>query len=64
MANHYGTLSGGHYTSFCKNVFSKSWFKYDDSVVSPMPESQVCSKEGYLLFYTAINFADTIPDFD
>jgi hypothetical protein len=23
VSNHYGTMSGGHYTAFCKNVYSQ-----------------------------------------
>lgn len=34
VSNHYGSLSGGHYTAFCKNVMRNKWFEFDDSSVS------------------------------
>ena len=26
VSNHFGSLSGGHYTAFCKNPIHKKWF--------------------------------------
>jgi ubiquitin carboxyl-terminal hydrolase 8 len=41
IANHYGTLHGGHYTAFVKNPYKGVWNSFDDSKATPMDESQV-----------------------
>ncbi|EDQ92219.1 uncharacterized protein MONBRDRAFT_19778 [Monosiga brevicollis MX1] len=56
VSNHYGNMSGGHYIAFCRDFQSRRWYKFDDSAVSPMPESQVCSNAAYLLFYSCLDF--------
>ena len=27
VSNHYGTMSGGHYTAFCKNVYQQRFVR-------------------------------------
>lgn len=39
--NHYGTLHGGHYTSFVKNPYEGEWSCFDDSKAAKMDASQV-----------------------
>ena len=36
VSNHYGTMHGGHYTAFAKNVYDKKWYKFDDQYVTEM----------------------------
>ncbi|CAK9800857.1 Ubiquitin carboxyl-terminal hydrolase 8 [Anthophora quadrimaculata] len=57
MSNHYGTMGGGHYTSFCKNAAQNKWYKYDDQTVTEVTISQVRSQNNtaYLLFYTSFS---------
>lgn len=31
VANHLGTIGGGHYISYAKNTVDQSWYKFDDS---------------------------------
>ena len=50
ITNHYGTLSAGHYTSFCKLPSAGDWYKCDDSVITKMAAS-VKSSSAYMLFY-------------
>eukprot|EP01135_Chromosphaera_perkinsii_P003283 Nk52_evm58s239 gene=Nk52_evmTU58s239 len=63
VSNHYGTMEGGHYTAYCKNVFEGSWSQFDDTVVSSISESKICSKASYVLFYTAIDFKSSSQKF-
>lgn len=51
VCNHYGTLDGGHYTAYCKNMASRSWYKFDDCEVSEISPSSIQSPAAYLLFY-------------
>ncbi|KAJ2806984.1 ubiquitin-specific protease doa4 [Coemansia guatemalensis] len=51
VANHFGTLSGGHYTASVFNGFRGQWNYYDDTRVSPIPENQVATPAAYLLFF-------------
>jgi ubiquitin C-terminal hydrolase len=51
IVNHYGHLSGGHYTSYVKNEMDEKWYKYDDSSCSEIPESKIRSEHAYILFY-------------
>lgn len=39
--NHYGTLSGGHYTAFVKDPYQKVWNSFDDSKATKMPVEKV-----------------------
>ncbi|KOC65313.1 Ubiquitin carboxyl-terminal hydrolase 8 [Habropoda laboriosa] len=57
MSNHYGTMGGGHYTSFCKNAAQNKWYKYDDQTVTEVTINQVRSQNttAYLLFYTSFS---------
>ena len=50
VSNHYGTLDGGHYTSFCKPRDEKIWYKFDDQMVTKLTVP-VNSSAAYLLFY-------------
>lgn len=51
VANHYGTLRGGHYTSFCKRG-KLGWCYFDDTVVNRnVNERAVVNKNAYVLFY-------------
>jgi ubiquitin carboxyl-terminal hydrolase 4/11/15 len=46
---HSGGLGCGHYTAYAKHGLK--WYQFNDSVVSPVPESSVKGPEAYLLFY-------------
>lgn len=49
ISNHYGTLSGGHYTAFVRD--NPNWISFDDSRVSPISESKIKTNAAYILFY-------------
>ncbi|CAD8065888.1 unnamed protein product [Paramecium primaurelia] len=51
VSNHFGGLGGGHYTACAKNKFTKKWYNFDDSHVGEISESQVVTKQAYVLFY-------------
>ncbi|KAI9468611.1 hypothetical protein BX667DRAFT_512595 [Coemansia mojavensis] len=51
VANHYGTMSSGHYTASVSDGMSSHWNYFDDTKVSQIPESQVTSSAAYLLFF-------------
>ncbi|KAG9508469.1 Ubiquitin carboxyl-terminal hydrolase 8, partial [Fragariocoptes setiger] len=53
VVNHYGTLDGGHYTSFCHVHQWHGWYKFDDNEVSEMNKANVCTKGAYILFYAS-----------
>ena len=50
VTNHYGTLTGGHYTSTCKSLDGDTWYKCDDQNVSKTRMSGI-SNAAYMLFY-------------
>lgn len=41
VSNHYGTMHGGHYTAFCRNVYNRRWYKFDDQFVTEMVPREV-----------------------
>lgn len=41
VCNHYGTLNGGHYTSFVRNSYNNAWNLFDDSKASFVDDSSV-----------------------
>ena len=51
--NHYGRMGFGHYTAFARDLENPEsvWHNFDDSHVSPITESQVVTKDAYILFY-------------
>ncbi|XP_033115051.1 ubiquitin carboxyl-terminal hydrolase 31-like [Anneissia japonica] len=51
VCNHMGTLSGGHYTAFCKNPTDNQWYNFDDTKVTPVQDDKVITKAAYILFY-------------
>jgi len=50
ISNHYGSLNGGHYTAYAKNIDDK-WYEFDDSCVSTHSPTQLVTGASYLLFY-------------
>lgn len=58
VVNHTGGISGGHYTSFCKNDDGK-WLYFDDDKVFQVtgdPEEEIVTKKAYILFYKRQRF--------
>lgn len=51
VSNHFGSLSGGHYTAYAKNCLYKKWYYFDDSEVSRASASDAVTKAAYVLFY-------------
>jgi len=58
VSNHYGSTGFGHYTAFAQN--KGVWYKFDDSSVSKIDASQVCSTAGYVLFYKRRDIGEEI----
>jgi len=61
VVNHSGTLSYGHYTAYCKvggteaDENSRRWYHFNDATVLPVVnESEIVSREAYLLFYERV----------
>lgn len=51
VANHFGSLKGGHYTAFVKKS-TKGWCYFDDTrVTRHQSESAVVNSNAYVLFY-------------
>ncbi|KAK7117959.1 hypothetical protein R3I94_023243 [Phoxinus phoxinus] len=52
IANHSGSLSGGHYYADIK-VADNQWYHFDDSIAQKMcdPDKHLVSNEAYLLLY-------------
>ena len=51
---HFGSVYGGHYTAFAKNLGSQQWNHYNDNAIqeSKIPsESPEDHSSGYILFY-------------
>ena len=51
VCNHFGNLTGGHYTATCFSTLNKSWFDFKDSQV--VPATGNTSASAYVLFYRA-----------
>lgn len=51
VCNHSGSLLGGHYTAFVKNMNNK-WYHYNDTTVSEVKiEEQIKTPKAYCFFY-------------
>ena len=53
ISNHSGSVEGGHYTSFIKNMNGK-WYHYNDTNVKEVPINDIFSSKAYCLFYRKI----------
>ncbi|KAL4508044.1 hypothetical protein ABPG72_021417 [Tetrahymena utriculariae] len=51
VSNHYGSMSGGHYTAYAKNPIYNKWFDFNDQFVSESSTKEIVSKAAYVLFY-------------
>ncbi|KAI7888229.1 uncharacterized protein EV154DRAFT_448216 [Mucor mucedo] len=51
VSNHYGSLSGGHYTACVRDGYTDKWHYFDDSKFSLCDENKVVTKAAYNLFY-------------
>ena len=55
VSNHYGSMGGGHYTAFGKNI-NGNWYDFNDSSVSLLRDtSSITSAAAYVLFYKRSN---------
>ena len=50
VTNHFGSLNGGHYTAYGKNI-DGNWYNFNDSSVSIANKTNIVSEAAYLLFY-------------
>ena len=51
VANHYGSLSFGHYKAYCKNSIDNNWYEFNDSNVKQISEDEIVNSNAYVLFY-------------
>jgi len=55
VSNHSGTVGGGHYTAYAKNLVDKRWYNFNDASVTPLdvehPERECVTALAYVLFY-------------
>ena len=54
VSNHYGTMSGGHYTSYCKPPQGNVWYQCDDKTVTKL-RTPIKTSAAYLLLYDSIH---------
>ena len=48
---HSGTLEYGHYYAVCYNTLHNKWYSYNDNKVNEKKESEISTKDAYVLFY-------------
>jgi len=37
--------------AFCKNPYDKQWYSFDDTKVTPIPDTSLVTTSAYMLFY-------------
>ena len=58
VSNHYGSMGGGHYTAYGKNI-NGNWYDFNDSSVSGLRDiGLISSSAAYVLFYKRSNLKD------
>ncbi|CAG9819767.1 unnamed protein product [Phaedon cochleariae] len=50
ISNHSGTTYSGHYTAYCRHLYTKIWHEYNDSLVSSISSNSLVSGDAYILF--------------
>ena len=53
VSNHFGTLSGGHYTGYCRPSRGNAWYNCNDRSFSRL-RTPVKTSAAYLLFYDSL----------
>ena len=49
---HSGSMSGGHYISYCKNPILDTWYEFNDLNVKQISKhTSLVTKAAYVLFY-------------
>jgi len=51
ISNHIGSMGGGHYTAYVKNLANGEWYCHDDQNVTSVAVSSLKSSMAYVLFY-------------
>jgi ubiquitin carboxyl-terminal hydrolase 4/11/15 len=51
VSNHYGGISGGHYTAYAFNTLLNKWCEFNDSSVRSADRDNIMSEAAYVLFY-------------
>ena len=51
VINHIGNMQNGHYFTYCYDIFSDKWHKYDDENTSEINQNRVVSLSAYILTY-------------
>jgi len=55
VIDHQGSYGGGHYIAYCKNAVNDLWYRFNDSHITHIPnsdvEEEVITKDAYVLFY-------------
>ncbi|CAM9805211.1 unnamed protein product [Chrysoparadoxa australica] len=51
VANHHGTLYGGHYTAFVRSRINNDWYLCNDDRVKAVSAKEVHSTAAYVLFF-------------
>ena len=55
VSNHFGSMGGGHYTAYGKNI-NGNWYDFNDSSASLLRDkSSITSSAAYVLFYKRSN---------
>ena len=63
VSNHNGNLDGGgYYTACCYNYHLKKWYNFNDSSVFHADQSDVVTRDAYLLFYSRRDIDTTIRE--
>ncbi|XP_017094290.2 ubiquitin carboxyl-terminal hydrolase 20 [Drosophila bipectinata] len=52
---HHGTVGGGHYTCYARNVLNGRWYEFDDQFVTEVSAETVATCQAYVLFYQKHN---------
>jgi len=51
ISNHMGSMGGGHYTAYCRNLVDGKWYLHDDSSIRETSVQHIKSPSAYVLFY-------------
>lgn len=58
VANHHGSLGRGHYTAFARNQQTDKWYKFNDTKIHEISESNIVTESAYVLFYSKVCASD------
>jgi len=60
VVQHLGSMTSGHYVSYCRHKSTNTWYEFDDARVSAVQPETVEQAQAYILFFRRVETPDVL----